>query len=79
MVKIKEKEKKDKYLDLAKEVRKLWNMRMMAISIVIGMFGIIHKGLEKGLEELEIKVKIKSIQTKVLLKRDWILRSILAS
>ena len=47
MVKIKEKEKRDKYLDLAKEVRKLWNMRMMAISIVIGMFGIIHKGLEK--------------------------------
>ena len=36
-VKLKESEKKDKYLDLAKELKKLWNMKVTVISIVIGV------------------------------------------
>ena len=34
-VKIKESETSDKYLDLDRELRKLWNMRVMVILIVI--------------------------------------------
>ena len=34
-VKINESEKIDKYLDLARELKKLWNMRFMVILIVI--------------------------------------------
>ena len=34
-IKLKECEKKDKYLDLARELKKLWNMQVTIISIVI--------------------------------------------
>ena len=37
-VKLKECEKKDKYLDLARELKKLWNMQVTIIPIVIGAF-----------------------------------------
>ena len=38
-IKLKECEKKDKYLDLAMELKKLWNMQVTIIPIVIGAFG----------------------------------------
>ena len=38
-VKLKESKKKDKYLDLAKELKKLWNMKVTGILIVIGALG----------------------------------------
>ena len=44
--KLKECEKKDKYLDLARELKKLWNLQVTIISIVIGVFGRITKGTE---------------------------------
>ena len=47
-------EKKDKYLDLAKELKKLWNMPVTIIPIIIGAFGTVTKGLLKGLEDLEV-------------------------
>ena len=53
-IKLKECEKKDKYLDLARELKKLWDMRMTTIPIVIGAFGTVTKGLQKGLEDLEV-------------------------
>ena len=53
-VKLKESEKKDNYLDLAREVKKLWNMKVTVIPIVIGALGTVTKGLVKGQEELEI-------------------------
>ncbi len=40
----KESEKKDKYLDLARELKKLWNMMVTIIPIVIGAFGTVTKG-----------------------------------
>ena len=54
-IKLKECEKKDKYLDLARELKKkLWNMQVTMIQIVIGAFGTVTKGLLKGLEDLEV-------------------------
>ena len=44
-IKLKECEKKDKYLDLAKKLKKLWNIKMTIVPIVIGAFGTITKGL----------------------------------
>ena len=41
MIKQKESEKKDKYLDLARELKKLWNMQVKIIPIVIGAFGTV--------------------------------------
>ena len=36
-----------KYLDLARELKKLWNMQVTIIPIVIGAFGTVTKGLQK--------------------------------
>ena len=60
-VKLKENEKMDKYLDLARELKKLWNMKVKVISIVFGALGTVPKGLEKGLESLEIRGRIETI------------------
>ena len=48
-INLKECEKKDKYLDLARELKKLWNMKVTIVPIVIGALGTITKGLLKGL------------------------------
>ena len=61
--KIKESEKIDKFLNLAKELRKLWNMKVTVIPIIVVAFGTVFKGLEKRLEELETRGKIETIQT----------------
>ena len=47
-IKLKECEKKDNYLDLARELKKLWNMQVTIIPIVIGAFGTVTEGLLKG-------------------------------
>ena len=44
-IKLKESEKRDKYLDLARELKNLWNMKVTIIPIVIGAFGTVTKGL----------------------------------
>ena len=43
-----------KYLDLARELKKLWNIKVTIVPIVIGAFGTITKRLSKSLEDLEI-------------------------
>ena len=42
-IKLKECEKKDKYLDLASELKKLWNMKVTIVPIVIGALGTVTK------------------------------------
>ena len=57
----------DKYLDLARELKeKNWNMKVTMILIVVGALETVPKGLEKRLEELEIRERIETIQTTVL-------------
>ena len=70
-------EKKDKYLDLARELKKLWNMQVTIIPIVIGAFGTVTKGLLKGLEDLEVGGRVETIQTIALLRTARILRRVL--
>ena len=47
-VKIKEKEKRDKYLNLAWKLKELWNMKITVIPIVHGVLGTILRCLPKG-------------------------------
>ena len=55
LIKLKESEKKDKYLDLARELeKKLWNMKVTIIPIVVCAFGTVTEGLLKGLEDFEV-------------------------
>ena len=57
-IKLKEREKRDKYLDLARGLKKLWNMEVTIIPIVIGAFGTLTIGLLKGLEDLEVGSRV---------------------
>ena len=76
-INLKECEKKEKYLDLARELKKLWNMKVTIVPIVIGAFGTVTKGLLKGLEDLEVGGRVETIKTIVLLKTASILRRVL--
>ena len=76
-INLKESEKKDKYPDHAKELKKLFNMKVMIVPIVIGALGTITKGLLKGLEDLEVGGRVQTIQSTALLRTDRILRRVL--
>ena len=76
-IKLKECEKRDKYIDLARELKKLWNMKVAIIPMVIGAFGTVTKGLLKGLEDLEVGDRVETIQTTELLKTARIPRRVL--
>ena len=56
-----------KYLDLARELKKLWSMKVTIVPFVIGAFGTISKGLLKGLEDLEVGGRVETIQMTALL------------
>ena len=76
-VKIKENEQTDKYLDLARELKVLWNMEVTVIPIVIGAFGKIPTSLIKGLDELEIGRPTETIYPSALLRSVRIFKRIL--
>ena len=73
-VKLKVYGKKDKYLDLARDLKKPWNMKVTIITTVIGALGTITKGLLKRLEDLEIPRRAEPTQTTALLRLARILR-----
>ena len=63
----------DKYLDLARELKRLWNMKVKVIPIVVGALGTVPKGLES----LKISGRIETIQNTALLQSARILRRVL--
>ena len=76
-IELKESEKKDKYLDVARELKRLWNMKVRIIPIVIGVFRTVSKGLLKEMEDLEVEGRVETIQTTALLRTARILRRLL--
>ena len=50
-VKLEESENKDKYQDLAWELPKLWEMKLMMIPNVIGALGKVAKRYVQGMED----------------------------
>ena len=76
-IKLKECEMKDRSLDLARELKKLWNMQVTIIPIVIGASGRVTKRLLKGLEELEVGGRVETFQRTTLLRTDRILGRVL--
>ena len=73
-INLRESEKKDKYINLARELKKLWNMKVTIVPIVIGALGTITKGLLKGLEDLQVGGRVETIQMTTLLRTARILR-----
>ena len=76
-INLKEGVKKDKYLNLARELKKLWNMKVTIVPTVIGALGTVTKGLLKGREDLEVGRRVETIQTTALLRTARILRQVL--
>ena len=50
-LKIKEGEKKDKYSDFAREIGRLWDMRVTVIPTTISILGMVPKDSESRLEK----------------------------
>ena len=67
-VKSKESEKRDKKLNLVRELRKLWNVKVTVIPTVIGTLGTILKHLVRGPEGSGIERLMETIQITALLR-----------
>ena len=78
-VKLKEIQKRDKHLDLARELEKikLWSIKVTVIPIVISAFCIVIKELVQGRKDLEIRGLVETIQTTAILRLARILRRVL--
>ena len=61
----------------ARELKKVWNMQMTIMPIVIGAFGRVTKRLLKGLEDSQVGGRVETIQTTALLRTARILRRVL--
>ena len=72
-VKLKEWENKNKYLDFARELKNLWNIKVTIILIVIGALGTVTKGLVEGLENLEERGRVVTITIIAILRSAKIL------
>ena len=70
-------ERKHKYLDLVRELKKPSDMKVMIRSIVISTLGTVTEGLVQGLEDLEIIGRVEIIQTTVLMRSARVLRKAL--
>ena len=69
-------ERKQKYINFLNsvwELKKLWNM----ILIVIRVLGTVTDGLIQGLDDLEIRERVETIQTTTLLRAARIQRRVL--
>ena len=65
------------YLNLSRELKKIWNMKLTIIPIVTGTFVTVTKELLTGLEDLEVNGQVETIQTTALLRTVRILRRVL--
>ena len=69
--------KRDKYLDLARELINLGNMKVTVIPIVNSVLGTVTKGLVQRQEDFEIKGRVETILTTALLRSARIPRRVL--
>ena len=76
-VESKEKEKIQKYQDLARELWKLWKVGVKVVPVVVEALGTLPQALEKHLEVIGSKVKVELLQKTVLLGTARILRKTL--
>ena len=57
-VKLKESEERVYYLDLARELKKLWNIKVTVIPVVVSALGTVTKELVQRLDDLEIRERV---------------------
>ena len=66
-----------KYLDMSRELKKVWNSKLEVVPVVIGALGTPAKVLEKRLETTGIETRINELQKTVLLHTGRILQKVL--
>ena len=66
-MKIKENEKIDKYLNLIGELKKLLNLKVTVIPIIVGALGMVLKAWKEDREGWRSEEKIETFQTTALL------------
>ena len=54
--------------DLARELKKIWNMKMTVVPIVIGALGTFTRVLVHELADLEIRGRVVTTQTTALVR-----------
>ena len=74
---IKESEKINKHMNFARKLKKLCNLKMTVMPIIVGALRTVPNRLEKRLAKMEIRGKIENIQTIALLRSARILRRVL--
>ena len=74
----KEKEKIEKYQNLKREIRRLWNLKKTdVIPVVLGAPGIVTKNFEKYVDKIGIQIDLHTVQKTTLLGTARILRKVL--
>ena len=71
----KEVEKIEKYLDLARELKKVWNTKVIVVSLVVRALGTPAKERLKRLKTIGIETKITELQKTVLIHTSRIQKS----
>ena len=67
----------NKYLDLSRELKIVWNVKVKVVPVVTGALGRPSKTLEKRLQTIGIETRIMELQKTVLLYTGRILQKIL--
>ena len=72
-------EKFQKYQDLAREIRRIWQVKVKVIPLVVGALGTTPRALKANLEEIGVDMEIDLLQKSTLLGMATILRKVLES
>ena len=73
----KEAEKIDKYQDLAREIKRLWNTQVKIIPVVVGALGTTPRLPPKRLKDIGIETHIVVLQKSVIFCSARILKKVL--
>ena len=71
-------EKLTKYKDLEIEIEKMWGMKTTTVSVFIGAFGLVKKGIENFIGKIPGNIRVTELQKTVLLGTTHILRRTLS-
>ena len=75
-VKEKEAEKVEKYQNLARELRRMWEVRTKVVAIVFGALGTVPLRLKGNLKDIGVDTSINLMQKSALLRSARILRKV---
>ena len=73
---VRKKDKMKGYNSLKRELKKIWNMPVKVIPVVVGILGTTPKKLKQWLSDIGIKIRIVELQKTIILYSAKILRNV---